>query len=202
MSKFRNGEYGKRINCDYPSAMDETWVVAEGLSRPELRLWCAYADVASAGVRQRGPFERSKSGNSSSENCEWSGFVAPPPPPPAWDAAAAAAAEAGGGTTPRPTGSSWEGTGKGKGKLVLLAPARTVVEDESVQQTAPCHDSQPSTFASTTTTTTTPGVGAAAADVGGPASFLSGNATDEGIAPEDAAADTTVSEEMYIIYIY
>lgn len=180
--------------------MDETWVVAEGLSRPELRLWCAYADVASAGVRQRGPFERSKSGNSSSENCEWSGFVAPPPPPPAWDAAAAAAA-AGGGTTPRPTGSSWEGTGKGKGKLVLLAPARTV-EDESVQQTAPCHDSQPSTFASTTTTTTTPGVGAAAADVGGPASFLSANVTDEGIAPEDAAADTTVSEEMYIIYIY
>ena len=88
--------------------MEETWVVADGLSRPELRLWCAYAAVASAGVRQRGPFTTCGSGG-------WAGTPAPSTDDVSSGPAAAAR-----------TGQA------GKGQFVLLAPAQRIVEVSSL----------------------------------------------------------------------
>lgn len=62
--------------------MADTWVVAEGLSRPELRLWCAYADVSSAGAGQahRAGATRPREGGDDGASTHPSASSAPPLP--------------------------------------------------------------------------------------------------------------------------
>lgn len=96
--------------------MEETWVVADGLSRPELRLWCAYAAVASAGVRQRGPFPTCGSGGGG-----WAGINTNDTPAPS-----TAHDDVGSGPAAARTGQA------GKGQFVLLAPAQRIVEVSSL----------------------------------------------------------------------